>query len=53
MKSNSKTLASRVRDLATLFEVGKSANAALELDELFPRNYENPREPNGGCIEAR
>lgn len=28
-------LGSRVRDLATLFEVGKSANAALELDELF------------------
>lgn len=28
-------LGSRVRDLATLFEVGKAANAALELDELF------------------
>ena len=25
----------RVRDLSTLFEVGKAANAALELDELF------------------
>ena len=28
-------LGSRVRDLAMLFEVGKAANAALELDELF------------------
>ena len=30
-------LGSRVRDLATLFEVGKAANAALELDELFQK----------------
>ena len=28
-------LGSRVRDLSTLFEIGKAANAALELDELF------------------
>ena len=28
-------LGSQVRDLSTLFEVGKAANAAMELDELF------------------